>query len=58
VIKKRSGSHERSIREFTMDGGKGLRIGLPLRQFHGILTGAPQFDGAAAEIMRSSAQEK
>jgi circadian clock protein KaiC len=45
VIKKRSGSHERSIREFTLDSGKGLRIGQPLRDFQGILTGAPRFGG-------------
>ena len=54
VIKKRSGSHERSIREFTLDGGKGLRIGPPLRDFKGILTGAPKFEGETDEIMRSS----
>jgi circadian clock protein KaiC len=52
VIKKRSGHHERSIREFKMDGGKGLRIGGPLRDFHGILTGAPRFDGASDDILR------
>ena len=52
VIKKRSGHHERSIREFTLDGGKGLRIGPPLKDFQGILTGAPKFDGASDDIMR------
>jgi len=52
VIKKRSGRHERSIREFTLDGGKGLRIGPPLKDFQGILTGAPKFDGASDDIMR------
>ena len=46
VIKKRSGNHERSIREFTLAGGHGVRIGPPLKDFHGILTGAPQFGGA------------
>ncbi|HEX3231092.1 MAG TPA: ATPase domain-containing protein [Pyrinomonadaceae bacterium] len=58
VIKKRSGHHERSIREFTMDSGKGLRIGLPLRGFQGILTGAPKFDGNSDAIMRSYEQDK
>lgn len=51
VIKKRSGSHERSIREFTLDGGKGLRIGPPLKGFQGILTGAPKFGGTPEEIL-------
>lgn len=40
VVKKRSGAHERSIREFTMTD-KGLTIGAPLRRFRGILTGVP-----------------
>jgi circadian clock protein KaiC len=40
VVKKRGGAHERTIREFTMDSG-GLHVGEPLRQFRGILTGAP-----------------
>ena len=40
VLKKRGGSHERSIRGFQMTS-KGLEIGPPLRQFRGILTGVP-----------------
>ncbi|HEY1090618.1 MAG TPA: ATPase domain-containing protein, partial [Burkholderiaceae bacterium] len=40
VLKKRGGAHERSIREFSMHAD-GIRIGQPLRQFRGILTGVP-----------------
>jgi circadian clock protein KaiC len=40
VVKKRGGAHERSIREFRLDGG-GIRVGEPLRGFRGILTGVP-----------------
>jgi len=40
VLKKRSGSHERTIREFMMTN-EGIRVGEPLREFHGILTGFP-----------------
>jgi circadian clock protein KaiC len=40
VVKKRSGRHERTIRELRLDSG-GLRIGEPLADFHGVLTGAP-----------------
>lgn len=40
VLKKRGGAHERSIRDFSMSA-KGLRVGEPLRNFRGILTGIP-----------------
>jgi circadian clock protein KaiC len=40
VVKKRSGRHERSIREFKMES-TGITVGPPLQQFHGILTGTP-----------------
>ena len=45
VVKKRGGAHERSIREFGMDKG-GISVGQPLRDFRGVLTGVPIFDGA------------
>jgi circadian clock protein KaiC len=44
VLKKRTGSHERTIRELRM-GGDGIHLSEPLRQFRGILTGIP-FDEA------------
>ncbi len=40
VMKKRSGSHEKAIREFSMDAG-GLSVGPPLKHFRGILSGIP-----------------
>jgi circadian clock protein KaiC len=40
VVKKRGGAHERSIREFRLDAD-GIRVGPPLRQFRGVLTGVP-----------------
>ena len=53
VIKKRSGNHERSIREYMIEGGgKGVRIGEPLKDFQGILTGVPRFEGTQEKIMR------
>lgn len=45
VIKKRTGTHERTIRELTV-GSKGLKIGEPLREFIGVLTGAAQYRGS------------
>jgi len=44
VLKKRSGPHERTIREFTITP-RGLDVGPPLLQFHGVLTGVPRFVG-------------
>lgn len=44
VLKKRSGTHEDTIREISLGPG-GVRVGPPLREFRGILTGVPWFDG-------------
>jgi circadian clock protein KaiC len=44
VIKKRTGSHEDTIREFTI-GNRGLSLGPPLHHFHGVLRGIPTFVG-------------
>ena len=52
VIKKRSGNHEKTIREFKLMLGKGIVIGKPLRQFQGVLTGVPIFGGSEKEIMK------
>lgn len=52
VIKKRSGQHEQTIREFALQSGKGIRIGEPLIEFQGVLSGAPQFRGSEGQIMR------
>ena len=43
VIKKRTGGHEDTIREFWIDGG--LQVGEPLVEFHGVLRGTPYPDG-------------
>ena len=58
VIKKRSGRHEKSIREFRLETGHGVRIGQPLREFQGVLTGVPVFHGGAGEIMSASDEKK
>ena len=44
VIKKRSGAHEETIRELTMSAN-GIRIGPPLSDFEGVMTGVPRFMG-------------
>lgn len=58
VIKKRSGRHEKTIREFKLEAGQGVRIGQPLKQFQGVLTGVPVFQGAAGEMMSASDGKK
>ena len=51
VIKKRGGAHEDTIREFRIDG-TGLRVGEPLVDFEGVLTGAPKYHGKKGEILK------
>ena len=52
MIKKRSGQHEKSIREFRLDSGVGVRVGQPLTDFDGILMGSPSFVGKSGDILR------
>jgi circadian clock protein KaiC len=47
VIKKRSGPHERAIRELVFGHGS-IYVGEPLKDFEGVLTGVPSFIGAAS----------
>ncbi len=53
VLKKRTGWHENTIREFTI-GRNGLAIGPPLKQFHGVLRGVPQYVGDTAPKDKTS----
>jgi circadian clock protein KaiC len=48
VMKKRSGPHERTIREFMLSEN-GVEIGEPIREFHGVLTGTPTYVGATGK---------
>jgi len=50
VMKKRSGKHERTIREFGLDA-RGIRVGRPLTEFHGVLTGVPSYIGEQAPLL-------
>jgi circadian clock protein KaiC len=44
IVKKRTGSHEDTIREF-MIGGRGITLGEPLTGFQGVLRGVPSLVG-------------
>jgi len=50
VIKKRTGSHEDTIREFSI-GTNGLSLGGPLEGFQGILRGVPHFVGNTSPLL-------
>jgi len=54
VIKKRSGHHEKTIREFKLESGKGIRVGKPLKEFQGVLTGVPVFHGTDGKMMSTA----
>jgi circadian clock protein KaiC len=51
VVKRRSGQHERTIREMVIEPG-GLRIGSMLTEFQGVLTGVPSFTGSEKSLMQ------
>jgi circadian clock protein KaiC len=50
VVKKRSGDHEHTIREFQLTG-EGIQVGPPLRGFSGIFSGTPVYRGEEAPLM-------
>jgi circadian clock protein KaiC len=51
IVKKRTGAHEDTIREF-MIGGRGITLGEPLKQFQGVLRGVPTLaDGATGGLL-------
>jgi len=49
VLKRRAGPHESTIRQLTL-GPNGIAIGEPLREFHGVMTGVPEYVGAARAL--------
>jgi circadian clock protein KaiC len=57
VLKKRTGGHETTIREFHIDG-HGPRVGPVLAHFQGVLTGVPSFSGAGEKLLEARADER
>jgi circadian clock protein KaiC len=53
VVKKRIGRHEDTIREFQLSS-KGVRVGAPLEEFQGVLTGVPRFRGKSDRMLKST----
>ncbi len=54
VIKKRTGMHEDTIREYQI-GARGITLGEPLHAFQGILRGVPEVLGDVPLLRRSDA---
>jgi circadian clock protein KaiC len=54
VVKKRTGAHEDTIREYQI-GSRGVTLGEPLAGFRGVLRGTPEFTGDAALLDREQA---
>jgi circadian clock protein KaiC len=52
VVKKRTGRHEKSVREFRL-APPGFRVGRQLRDFNGVLTGEPIYTGEAGPLFDS-----
>lgn len=50
IIKKRTGAHENTIREYTIDQ-RGITLGEPLINFHGVLRGVPTLLGHSSVLM-------
>ncbi|MFP3546570.1 ATPase domain-containing protein [Rhizobium sp. SIMBA_035] len=50
VLKNRGGMHEDAIRELRIDRG-GIRVGEPLSEFRGILTGTPEYVGSTDPLL-------
>ena len=49
VMKKRGSRHERTIREFKFDSS-GIVVGRALREFRGVLTGVPVYEGEGKHV--------
>lgn len=54
MVKKRSGHHEKSIREFKLTSGKGIVVGEPLKLFQGVLSGVSIFHGSKKQMLKGS----
>ena len=57
VVKKRSGTHENTIREFQLSA-QGLKVGPPLTDFNGIFTGTPTYMGGPNPLMSEKSDGK
>ncbi len=57
VVKKRSGAHEDTIREYRI-GSRGVSLGEPLVQFQGILRGVPALVGKGTALLQDGSEDE
>jgi hypothetical protein len=57
IIKKRTGAHEATIREYRIDN-RGLTLGEPLDGFQGVLRGVPIYVGESKPLAGGSTAVK
>ena len=57
VTKKRTGRHEDTIREYRL-GSRGVQVGPPLAEFHGVLTGVPTYTGPETDLLQKEDHER
>jgi circadian clock protein KaiC len=57
VVKKRSGNHEHTIREFQLTSA-GISVGPPLTQFTGIFTGTPRYVGEKGPLLAEGSDDE
>lgn len=50
VVKRRSGPHERTIRELVIAESR-ISVGAPLTEFEGVLSGTPHFVGGSKDLL-------
>jgi circadian clock protein KaiC len=55
VIKKRTSSHEDTIREYRIDRN-GITLGEPLTAFQGVLRGVPELIGESSKLLESATE--
>jgi circadian clock protein KaiC len=55
IIKKRTGAHEPTIREYRIND-RGLTIGAPLNSFQGVLRGVPVYVGEHNPLLAEAAK--
>jgi circadian clock protein KaiC len=56
IIKKRTGRHEDTIREFRITE-KGLKLGEALSDFQGVLRGVPTFVGKNGPLLSGGSED-
>jgi circadian clock protein KaiC len=57
VMKKRTGRHERTIRELSFKDNK-IQVGPPLDEFEGVLTGVPRYVGERGALIARAEKDK